>query len=132
MSELIDTTEMYLKTVYELEEDGVPPLRARIVERLDHSGPTVSQTVSRMERDGLIKGPGEPAGNVDPVPLLDPRQGEPVESGGQCEQGRGGQPGDDEPPQPSRARARGDVVRERQVPPHVPQPLGVVAVEQHR
>ncbi|WP_194949706.1 metal-dependent transcriptional regulator [Actinomyces trachealis] len=54
MSELIDTTEMYLKTVYELEEDGVTPLRARIVERLDHSGPTVSQTVSRMERDGLI------------------------------------------------------------------------------
>ena len=49
MSELIDTTEMYLKTVYELEEDGVPPLRARIVERLDHSGPTVSQTV------GLIR-----------------------------------------------------------------------------
>ena len=55
MSELIDTTEMYLKTVYELEEDGVPPLRARIVERLDHSGPTVSQTVARMERDGLMK-----------------------------------------------------------------------------
>ena len=55
MSELIDTTEQYLKTVYELEEDGVPPLRARIVERLDHSGPTVSQTVARMERDGLIK-----------------------------------------------------------------------------
>ena len=54
MTELIDTTEMYLKTVYELEEDGVPPLRARIVERLDHSGPTVSQTVARMERDGLL------------------------------------------------------------------------------
>ena len=54
MSELIDTTEMYLKAVYELEEDGITPLRARIVERLDHSGPTVSQTVSRMERDGLI------------------------------------------------------------------------------
>lgn len=55
MSELIDTTEMYLKTVYELEEDGVLPLRARIVERLDHSGPTVSQTVGRMERDGLMR-----------------------------------------------------------------------------
>jgi len=54
VSELIDTTEMYLKTVYEMEEDGVLPLRARIVERLDHSGPTVSQTVARMERDGLI------------------------------------------------------------------------------
>lgn len=54
MTELIDTTEMYLKTIYELEEDGVTPLRARIVERLGHSGPTVSQTVGRMERDGLL------------------------------------------------------------------------------
>lgn len=54
MSDLIDTTEMYLKTIYELEEDGVTPLRARIVERLGHSGPTVSQTVGRMERDGLL------------------------------------------------------------------------------
>ncbi|MFY9330089.1 MAG: metal-dependent transcriptional regulator [Candidatus Nanopelagicales bacterium] len=52
--DLIDTTEMYLRTVYELEEEGVPPLRARIADRLGHSGPTVSQTVSRMERDGLI------------------------------------------------------------------------------
>ncbi|MDO5726852.1 MAG: iron dependent repressor, metal binding and dimerization domain protein [Bowdeniella nasicola] len=54
MKDLIDTTEMYLKTVYELLEEGVPPLRARIAERLDHSGPTVSQTVARMERDGLL------------------------------------------------------------------------------
>lgn len=54
MSDLIDTTEMYLKTIFELEEDGVTPLRARIVERLGHSGPTVSQTVGRMERDGLL------------------------------------------------------------------------------
>ena len=54
MSDLIDTTEMYLRTVYELEEEGVPVLRARIAERLEQSGPTVSQTVSRMERDGLL------------------------------------------------------------------------------
>ncbi|MGC5582884.1 iron dependent repressor, metal binding and dimerization domain protein [Ornithinimicrobium sp. W1679] len=54
MSELIDTTEMYLKTVLELEEDGVVPMRARIAERLAQSGPTVSQTVARMERDGLL------------------------------------------------------------------------------
>jgi DtxR family Mn-dependent transcriptional regulator len=54
VSDLIDTTEMYLKTVYELEEEGVVPLRARIAERLGHSGPTVSQTVARMERDGLL------------------------------------------------------------------------------
>jgi DtxR family Mn-dependent transcriptional regulator len=54
VNELIDTTEMYLRTVYELEEEGVVPLRARIAERLGQSGPTVSQTVARMERDGLV------------------------------------------------------------------------------
>jgi DtxR family transcriptional regulator, Mn-dependent transcriptional regulator len=51
---LIDTTEMYLRTVYELTEEGVVPLRARIAERLSQSGPTVSETVARMERDGLL------------------------------------------------------------------------------
>ncbi|HEV8024659.1 MAG TPA: iron dependent repressor, metal binding and dimerization domain protein [Candidatus Nanopelagicales bacterium] len=54
MSDLIDTTEMYLRTVYELREEGITPLRARIAERLGQSGPTVSQTVARMERDGLL------------------------------------------------------------------------------
>lgn len=54
MSDLIDTTEMYLRTIFELVEEGVTPLRARIAERLKQSGPTVSQTVARMERDGLL------------------------------------------------------------------------------
>lgn len=54
MRDLVDTTEMYLRTIYELEEEGIRPLRARIVERLEQSGPTVSQTVARMERDGLL------------------------------------------------------------------------------
>src|SRR5690606_10957728 len=54
MADLIDTTEMYLRTILELEEEGIVPLRARISERLGHSGPTVSQTVARMERDGLV------------------------------------------------------------------------------
>lgn len=54
MSDLIDTTEMYLRTIYELVEEGIVPLRARIAERLHQSGPTVSQTVARMERDGLL------------------------------------------------------------------------------
>ena len=54
MSELIDTTEMYLRTLYELLEEGIDLRRARIVDRLHQSGPTVSQTVSRMERDGLV------------------------------------------------------------------------------
>lgn len=54
MTDLIDTTEMYLRTVLELEEEGIVPMRARIAERLEHSGPTVSQTVARMERHGLM------------------------------------------------------------------------------
>ncbi len=45
---------MYLRTVYELEEEGIRPMRARITERLGQSGPTVSQTVARLERDGLL------------------------------------------------------------------------------
>jgi DtxR family transcriptional regulator, Mn-dependent transcriptional regulator len=56
---LIDTTEMYLRTVFELEEEGIVPLRARIAERLSQTGPTVSQTVARMERDGLLRVEGD-------------------------------------------------------------------------
>jgi DtxR family Mn-dependent transcriptional regulator len=59
VTDLIDTTEMYLRTIFELEEEGIVPLRARIAERLGHSGPTVSQTVARMERDGLVAVTGD-------------------------------------------------------------------------
>jgi DtxR family Mn-dependent transcriptional regulator len=59
VSDLIDTTEMYLRTIYELIEEGIVPLRARIAERLHQSGPTVSQTVARMERDGLLTVEGD-------------------------------------------------------------------------
>jgi len=58
-TDLVDTTEMYLRTILELEEEGVPALRARIAERLKQSGPTVSQTVARMERDGLVNVEGD-------------------------------------------------------------------------
>jgi DtxR family transcriptional regulator, Mn-dependent transcriptional regulator len=54
MTDLVDTTEMYLRTILDLEEEQIVPLRARISERLGHSGPTVSQTIARMERDGLV------------------------------------------------------------------------------
>jgi DtxR family transcriptional regulator, Mn-dependent transcriptional regulator len=57
--DLVDTTEMYLRTILELEEEDVVPLRARIAERLHQSGPTVSQTVNRMERDGLLTVEGD-------------------------------------------------------------------------
>jgi DtxR family transcriptional regulator, Mn-dependent transcriptional regulator len=59
VSDLIDTTEMYLRTIFELQEEGIVPLRARIAERLHQSGPTVSQTVARMERDGLLTVEGD-------------------------------------------------------------------------
>lgn len=65
MSPLIDTTQMYLRTILELEEEGVLPLRARIAERLDQSGPTVSQTVARMERNGLLHVMRRPAPGAD-------------------------------------------------------------------
>ena len=45
---------MYLRTILELEEEGHIAMRARISERLDHSGPTVSETVARMEKNGLV------------------------------------------------------------------------------
>jgi DtxR family Mn-dependent transcriptional regulator len=59
VNDLIDTTEMYLRTIFELEEEGITPLRARIAERLAQTGPTVSQTVARMERDGLLTVQGD-------------------------------------------------------------------------
>lgn len=54
MTPLIDATEMYLRTVWELHEEGVPALRARLVERLGVSAPAVSETVHRLEEDGLV------------------------------------------------------------------------------
>jgi len=59
VTDLVDTTEMYLRTILDLEEERIVPLRARISERLGHSGPTVSQTISRMERDGLVRVEGD-------------------------------------------------------------------------
>ena len=59
MTDLVDTTEMYLRTILDLEEEHIVPLRARISERLGHSGPTVSQTIGRMERDGLVRVEGD-------------------------------------------------------------------------
>ena len=51
---LIDATEMYLRTVWELEEEGITPIRARLVDRLGLSAPAVSETVARLEAEGLM------------------------------------------------------------------------------
>ncbi len=48
-----EAIEMYLRTVLELEEEGVPALRARLSERLELSAPAVSEGVHRLEQLGL-------------------------------------------------------------------------------
>jgi DtxR family Mn-dependent transcriptional regulator len=55
VSALIDATEMYLRTLFELGEEGVVPLRARLAERLHQSVPTVSETVARLQRQDLVR-----------------------------------------------------------------------------
>src|SRR3954466_1292108 len=59
VTDLIDTTDLYLRTIFELEAEGIVPLRARIAERLGHPGPPGSQPVARMERDGLVAVSGD-------------------------------------------------------------------------
>ena len=46
--------EEYCETIFELEEDGVEVIQARIVERLGVSRPAVSEMVKRLEADGLV------------------------------------------------------------------------------
>src|SRR3954470_6818162 len=46
--------EEYLETILELEESGIPPMRARLVERLGVSAPAVSETVGRLAREGYV------------------------------------------------------------------------------
>jgi DtxR family transcriptional regulator, Mn-dependent transcriptional regulator len=54
MTPLIDTTEMYVRTLWELEEEGITPIRARLVERLGLTAPAVSETVLRLQDEGLM------------------------------------------------------------------------------
>ena len=55
MAEMHDTTEEYLETILEIEEEGIPPLRARLVERLGLSAAAVSETVERLVRLGYTE-----------------------------------------------------------------------------
>ena len=47
--------EDYLQVLHYLTRDGVPVIAARLAERLNVSAPTVTATLQRMERDGLIE-----------------------------------------------------------------------------
>lgn len=51
--------DQYLETVLELEELGIAPMRARLVERLGVSAPAVSETVKRLEREGYLTMDGD-------------------------------------------------------------------------
>ncbi|MEP7055343.1 MAG: metal-dependent transcriptional regulator, partial [Actinomycetota bacterium] len=54
MGDFHPAVEEYLETIWELEESGISPIRARIVERLGVSAPSVSETVARLEREGYL------------------------------------------------------------------------------
>lgn len=46
--------EEYCETIYELREDDVDVIQARIAERLEVSRPAVSEMIRKMERTGLV------------------------------------------------------------------------------
>lgn len=47
--------EDYLQTIHYMLRDGQPVIAARLAERLNVTPPTVTATLQRMERDGLIQ-----------------------------------------------------------------------------
>lgn len=55
MAEMHDATEEYLETILELEEEGIIPIRARLVERLGVSAPAVSEHVNRLVDGGYTE-----------------------------------------------------------------------------
>ena len=55
MAEMHDATEEYLETILELEEEGIVPIRARLVERLGVSAPAVSEHVNRLVAGGYTE-----------------------------------------------------------------------------
>ena len=46
--------EEYCETIFELKEDAVDVIQARIAERLEVSRPAVSEMIKRMEHEGLV------------------------------------------------------------------------------
>ena len=47
--------EQYCEAIFELHEDDLDVIQARIADRLDVSRPAVSEMIKRMEADGLVK-----------------------------------------------------------------------------
>jgi len=55
VAEWHDTTEEYLEAILEIEEEGITPIRARLVERLGLSAPAVSEQVNRLVDQGYAE-----------------------------------------------------------------------------
>ena len=47
--------EEYCETIFELREDDVDVIQARVAERLEISRPAVSEMIKRMEGEGLVQ-----------------------------------------------------------------------------
>jgi DtxR family transcriptional regulator, Mn-dependent transcriptional regulator len=56
---LTETYENYLEAIYNMRDEGQKIINARLADRLGVKPPTVSQTLQRMSRDGLVKIDGE-------------------------------------------------------------------------
>lgn len=57
--------EEYLEAMYELEEAGVPVIRARLAERLGHAAPSVTEMVRRLVEAGYVVAAGRKLSMTD-------------------------------------------------------------------
>ncbi len=53
--QVTETIENYLESIYNMRDEGQKIIGARLADRLGLKPPTVSQTLQRMKRDGLVK-----------------------------------------------------------------------------
>ena len=58
--------EEYSETIFELAEDGIEVIQARIAERLEVSRPAVSEMIKRMHNAGLVSGDGSTTISLTP------------------------------------------------------------------
>ena len=47
--------EEYLEAIYELEDEGIRVIQARLAEHLGHSAPSVSEMVGRLKEEGWVE-----------------------------------------------------------------------------
>jgi DtxR family transcriptional regulator, Mn-dependent transcriptional regulator len=55
MAEFHPPLEEYLEAIWELNEEGISVIQARLAEHLGHSAPSVSEMVRRLKSDGYVE-----------------------------------------------------------------------------